>query len=139
MFLGRYANGNTTYDRAAYLEFFNGPDYYNRNLCSANYRLENPRYNIAMGGHIENFINYVREEQANYCDGLFQRILFSAPPALSNTSVREMWDEDKLVNPKCSLLCILYTLDYVYAEDFNFKFEESAYYYLLESGPVHIY
>ncbi len=52
--LGRY-NGGAAYDRGIFLNLFNAPLIFNRDLKCEKTRLENPTFNMVMCGHPDEF------------------------------------------------------------------------------------
>ncbi len=54
--LGRY-NGGSSYDRSIYNELFNGDGSFSRVLSKFSYIIVNPRLNICLLGHANEFIN----------------------------------------------------------------------------------
>ncbi len=110
-----------SYDRTVYLEFFNGPDIYNRDLKSGKTRIADPRLNLTMAGHIEDIIKQINDEVLNYCDGLMQRFLINAPlPHQSGTS-EEMRNHPK---PVVSLLCLLYSIEFYFHDMIDLEFSQ---------------
>jgi hypothetical protein len=76
---GRYTGGGSAYDRAIYLELFNGKKVFRRDLKSARSLVKNSRLNICVLGHPHSFIKAIREERGAYEDGLMQRFLSCCP------------------------------------------------------------
>lgn len=103
---GRY-NGGSSYDRSIFLELYNAPNFYNRDLKSARTRLVNPRLNLCLLGHPSTFIKLIKEERENFDDGLTQRFLICAPKPLLNFTLSQIKSAER---PRCSIVCILYTI-----------------------------
>ena len=76
--LGRYSGGSS-YDRSIYNELFNGDGTFSRVLSKVAYIIVNPRLNICLLGHANEFIKYMIEERNCKDDGLIQRLLCNAP------------------------------------------------------------
>jgi hypothetical protein len=77
---GRYSNGGgAAYDRAFYLELFNGSKSFRRDLSKSRTVVKNPRLNICLLGHPQTFIKAIRYEQEHKDDGLMQRFLTCCP------------------------------------------------------------
>ncbi len=79
--LGRYSGGSS-YDRSIYNELFNGDGTFSRVLSKVSYIIVNPRLNICLLGHANEFIKYMIEERNCKDDGLIQRLLCNAPMPL---------------------------------------------------------
>jgi hypothetical protein len=87
--LGRYSGGSS-YDRSIYNELFNGDGTFSRVLSKISYIIVNPRLNICLLGHANEFIKYMIEERNCKDDGLIQRLLCNAPmpPFLSMEKIK---------------------------------------------------
>lgn len=121
--LGRYTNGGVAYDRSIYLELFNGPERYNRDLKAATTQLVNPSLNMVMGGHASSFIEQIKEEKLRFDDGLFQRFLFNAPEGLINVNEEDIYYS---VESSVSIVSILYTIQQICVKPRVFRFDTEA-------------
>ena len=97
--LGRY-NGGAAYYRGIFLNLFNAPLIFNRDLKCEKTRLENPTFNMVMCGHPDEFGEFVRKEKSENPDGLSLRVLYNMPRPLLDVSFRTMKKMTKTVKRK---------------------------------------
>jgi len=112
---------NPAGDRAIYLELFNCPAVYNRNLQSGGIRIESPRLNLCILSHPELFIKMIGEELELNNDGMSHRFLTVAPPAV-DASHCSLIDVASKVRPSVSLACFFYTLAKAFETQIDLKF-----------------
>ena len=99
--LGRYSNGSSQADRSLFLELYNTPQKYIKDLKKRIY-----------------------EEKNNSGDGLCQRFLMCALHPLFGLKKKNKKGSAK---PKISILCILYAIEQIFSKDkIIFKFDNDA-------------
>lgn len=110
-----------SYDRTVFLELFNGPDVYIRDLKSCKSRLSNPRLNLTLAGHVETTYKQMSDERE--FDGLLHRFLLCSPCPLFDISSKNMREADA---PTVSLLCILYSISYLCESGKTLQYDPEA-------------
>ncbi|RNA24789.1 hypothetical protein BpHYR1_001524 [Brachionus plicatilis] len=118
---------SASYDRSVFLELYNGPDVYQRDISGERLVLENPRLNLCLLGHPSLFIGLVTNEAQQNDDGLIQRFLLCAPdPGFID------WNTISNAGPKCCSLSVIFYLilksnekpiRYILDEEANHEFE----------------
>lgn len=120
--LGRYNNGGVAFDRSVYLEMFNGPKEYNKDIKNVQTCLINPRINITLAGHPKIFIEQLNEEKSKLDDGLFHRFLLHTPKRLDVREESCQFSKE----PRISMECIMYAIQQICLNKKVFKFNDEA-------------
>jgi len=120
--LGRY-NGGAAYDRGIFLNLFNAPLIFNRDLKCEKTRLENPTFNMVMCGHPDEFGEFVRKEKSENPDGLSLRVLYNMPRPLLDVSFRTM---KKMTKSKINIVNVLYAIDCINKHQVEFQYDDEA-------------
>ena len=105
-----------------FLELYNTPKRYRRDIKSNRQTIISPRLSLCLAGHPQSFVDATHSEMSAKEDGLIQRFLvFSPMPSIDNDL-----DAIEASNPCCSLDILFLVIKRMHTEVLEYEMDDNA-------------